>query len=112
VGVSVSNDYGCEVTDAVVISIVNCALSTSDIAVENKWSISPNPISSLATLNISGVSENSLCRVRDGSGRIVQSLAVTDKMILHDSDLRAGIYLGEVLGERGVVVWNTRAIVQ
>ena len=112
VGVSVSNDYGCEVTDAVVISIVNCALSTSDIAVENKWSISPNPISSLATLNISGVSENSLCRVRDGSGRIVQSFAVTDKMILDVSDLRSGIYLVEVLGERGAVVWNTRAIVQ
>jgi hypothetical protein len=112
VGVSVSNAYGCEFTDAVVISIMNCALSTSDLAVENEWSLSPNPMSSSATLNIGGVIENSLCRVRDGSGRIVQSIEVTDKMMLDVSDLRSGIYLVEVLGERGAVVWNTRAIVQ
>ncbi|MDE0722025.1 MAG: T9SS type A sorting domain-containing protein [Flavobacteriales bacterium] len=112
VGVSVSNDYGCEATDAVVISIVNCALSTSDIAVENEWSISPNPMFNSATLNLSGVSENSLCRVRDGSGRIVKSFKVTDKMQLDVSDMSSGIYLVEVLGESGAVVWNTRAIVQ
>ncbi|MBT6175113.1 MAG: T9SS type A sorting domain-containing protein [Flavobacteriales bacterium] len=112
VGVSVSNDYGCEVTDAVVISIVNCALSTSDIALENEWSISPNPMLNSATLNLSGVSENSLCRVRDGSGRIVMSFEVTDKMQLDVSDMSSGIYLVEILGERGAVVWNTRAIVQ
>ena len=112
VGVSVSNAYGCEFTDAVVISIMNCALSTSDLAVENEWSLSPNPMSSTATLNISGVTENSVCRVRDGRGRIVQSFEVTDQMRLDVSNLNSGIYLVEVLGERGNVVWNTRAIVQ
>jgi len=112
VGVSVSNAYGCEFTDAVVISIMNCALSTSDLAFENEWTLSPNPMVSSATLNISGVSENSLCRVRDGSGRIIQTFEVTDKMILDVSALSSGIYLVEVLGERGAVVWNTRAIVQ
>jgi len=112
VGVSVTNDYGCEATDAVVISIVNCALSTSDIAVENEWSISPNPMFNSATLNLSSVSENSLCRVRDGSGRIVKSFKVTDKMQLDVSDMSSGIYLVEILGESGALVWNTRAIVQ
>lgn len=112
VGVSVTNDYGCEATDAVVISIVNCALSTSDIAVENEWSISPNPMLNSATLNLSSVSENSLCRVRDGSGRIVKSFKVTDKMQLDVSDMNSGIYLVEILGESGALVWNTRAIVQ
>lgn len=111
-GVSVTNDYGCEATDAVVISIVNCALSTSDIAVENEWSISPNPMLNSATLNLSSVSENSLCRVRDGSGRIVKSFKVTDKMQLDVSDMNSGIYLVEILGESGALVWNTRAIVQ
>ena len=111
VGVSVSNEYGCELTDAVVISIINCALSTSDIAYENDWNLYPNPILNSALLNLDGVSDHSFCRVRDGSGRIIKSFEVTDQTQFDVSDLSSGIYLVEVLGEKGVLLWHSRAIV-
>lgn len=112
VGLSVSNEYGCELTDAVIISIINCELSTSDIAIKNDWSLFPNPILNSAILNLDGVSDHSLCRVRDGSGRIIMSFDATSKMQFDVSDLSSGIYLVEVLGEKGDLVWHTRAIVQ
>tara|TARA_B100000780_G_scaffold166064_1_gene116192 strand:- start:12533 stop:14446 length:1914 start_codon:yes stop_codon:yes gene_type:complete len=111
VGVSVSNEFGCEVTDAVVVSIMNCALTASEISTENVWSISPNPISGSAMFHLRGLNENSLCRVRDGGGRIVKTFQVTDQMQLDVSDLSSGIYLVEVMDGNGSLVWNSRAIV-
>ncbi len=112
IGLAVSNSYGCESTDAVVVSIMNCALSASEMNIGPEWTIAPNPMTSNSTLYLEGVAEGSVCRVRDGSGRIIKTFAAINAMKLDVSDMSSGIYLLEVLGENGNVVWTSRAVVR
>ena len=112
VGVTVSNYYGCEVTDAVVITIMNCDLAISDVEGGGNWSISPNPISGYSILKLDGVGDNSKCIVRDASGRIVKEFAVSPVTYFEASDLRPGVYMIEIQDVKGRSVWHSRAVIQ
>jgi hypothetical protein len=111
IGVSVTNDYGCELSDAIVVTVVNC-VGTDEISGSDQWMISPNPISSSATLSLEGVDQNSFCVVRDVRGRIVFTEEAYDMMVLDASRLESGVYFVEVLDSKGAMVWHSRAIVQ
>jgi hypothetical protein len=111
IGVSVTNDYGCELSDAIVVTVVNC-VGTDDLNGMDQWSIAPNPLNSSATLRLDGVEQNSMCVVRDIRGKIVSSEMATDMMVWDASKLESGIYVVEVVNSNGAIVWNSRAIIQ
>ena len=112
VGLSVTNAYGCERSDAVVITVVNCALSTSNIEGDSDWSLSPNPVTDVALLTLKGIAEGSMCHVRDASGRIVRTFPVTQTTIFDSSGLESGVYIFGVNNDQGVSVWHSRVVVQ
>jgi hypothetical protein len=112
VGLSVTNAYGCESSDAVVITVVNCALSTSNIEGDTHWSLSPNPVTDFAVLTLKGVAEGSVCKVRDASGRIVQVFPVTQTTTFDASGLESGVYIMDVHNDQGASVWHSRVVVQ
>ena len=110
IGVSVTNDYGCELTDIVIVTVQNCV--GIDEEEFSNWSIYPNPLQVSATINLEGIDNNSLCQIRDSRGRIVDSIQATDITVWDASKLNAGLYLVEVLNENGVAVWHSKAIIQ
>ena len=110
VGISVENEFGCELSDAVVITVVNCA-GVSEEAFSS-WGLSPNPTSSALSLNIDGVQPGSSVIIRDYHGRTVFHANATSNMTLDVSMLNSGFYLVEVADERGSVVWQSKAIVE
>jgi hypothetical protein len=112
VGLSVTNAYGCESSDAVVITVVNCALSTSNIEGATHWSLSPNPVTDFAVLTLKGIAEGSVCNVRDAGGRIVQVFAVTQTTTFDASGLESGVYIIDVQNDQGGSVWHSRVVVQ
>jgi hypothetical protein len=111
VGVSVSNNDGCQSSDAIVVTVMNCA-AIDDISGTKEWTIYPNPISHVATFNFEGVKENSTCIVRDASGRMVTSFAALPMTTFEASDYESGIYMLEVVDGNGVSVWHSRAVIQ
>ncbi|PCJ82271.1 MAG: hypothetical protein COA49_01885 [Bacteroidetes bacterium] len=112
VGVTVTNFFGCEVTDAVVITIINCGLSISNVENRSDWNISPNPFSKSSVLHLDGVGENSKCIVRDGRGRIVKEFSISPLTYFEASDLKSGVYFVEIVDEKGISLWNSRAVIQ
>lgn len=112
VGLSVTNAYGCESSDAVVITVVNCALSTSNIEGDSDWSLSPNPVADFAVLKLKGVADDSVCHVRDASGRIVQAFPVSQTTTFDASGLESGVYMIDVQNNQGESVWHSRIVVQ
>ena len=110
IGVSVTNDYGCELTDIVIVTVQNCV--GIDEEEFSNWSIYPNPLQASATINLEGIDNNSLCQIRDSRGRIVDSIQATDITVWDASKLNAGLYLVEVLNENGVAVWHSKAMIQ
>ena len=110
IGVSVSNSYGCELSDAVVVTVVNCADIDEDQAIS--WSLFPNPIEGEATLNLKGIDPNSLCHIRDTRGRIVLTTQALETATINASSLEAGVYMIEVVNDRGMVVWHSKAIIK
>ena len=109
IGVSVTNDYGCELSDAVVVTVVNCVGIEEELI--SNWNIYPNPLNSTATINLEGVGSNALCQIRDARGRIIDSMQAMQSTTWDASNLDAGIYLVEIVNENGVV-WHSKAIIQ
>ena len=110
VGVSVTNSYGCELSDAVVVTVVNCVgIKEEEMA---NWTIYPNPLNFSATLNLEGINSNSLCQIRDARGKIIESMQAMETTFWDASKFDAGIYLVEVINENGVVIWHSKAIIQ
>ena len=112
VGLSVTNAFGCESSDAVVITVVNCDLSTSNFDRAQDWSFSPNPVTDYAQMTLNGVANGSVCDVRDASGRIVQTFPAMQSMTFDASGLTPGIYMIDVNSGHGVSVWHSRIVVQ
>lgn len=110
VGLSVVNEYGCELSDAVVVTVVNCASVSEEFA--SSWGLSPNPASTDVRLDLSGVTPGSTVIMRDYSGRIVSRDMATELMIWDISKLSSGLYLVEVLDESGQMIWQTKAIIK
>ena len=110
IGVSVSNEYGCELSDAVVVTVMNCVGIEEEIS--EQWSLYPNPTNGISTLNLEGVDNNHLCKIRDAAGRIIHSTQAQELTVFDAANFEAGIYLIEVLDNRGAVVWHSKAIVQ
>ena len=110
IGVSVANSYGCELSDAVVVTVVNCANIEEDQA--TAWSLFPNPNDGEATLNLKGINSNSLCQIRDTRGRIVLTTQALETTTINASTLEAGVYMVEVVNDRGMVVWHSKAIIK
>lgn len=110
VGLSVENEFGCELSDAVVVTVVNCA----DISEESisSWGLSPNPASTDLTLNINGVVAGSTVIMRDISGRVVNRELASQLMVWDVSKLNSGLYLVEVLDEEGQMIWQSKAIIK
>ena len=112
VGVSVTNAFGCESSDAVVITIINCPLSASNLEGIGEWSFAPNPVTDYAVLKLNGISEGSICNVRDASGRIVQTIPASQSTYFDASGLESGVYIIDVEGDNGQSVWHSRVVVQ
>ena len=110
IGLSVTNDYGCELSDAVVVTVHNCA--SIDEELMSAWGVFPNPVTYSATLKLDGVAANSTCQIRDSRGRVIESMQASENLVWDASNLEAGVYLVEVLNENGVVVWHSKAIIQ
>ena len=110
IGLSVTNDYGCELSDAVVVTVHNCA--SIDEELMSAWGVFPNPVTYSATLKLDGVAANSTCQIRDSRGRVIESMQASENLVWDASNLEAGVYQVEVLNENGVVVWHSKAIIQ
>ncbi|GEM_PF-172137 len=110
IGVSVTNEFGCELSDAVVVTVINCVgIEEADLA---NWSVYPNPLSSISTINLEGVDSNSLCQIRDASGRLVNQFTASSTTVWDASGLETGVYLIEVINSEGAVIWHSRAVIQ
>jgi hypothetical protein len=112
VGVSVSNAFGCESSDAVVITIINCDLSASDLNGTGEWSFAPNPVAESAVMLLDGVTEGSICNVRDARGRLIQTFYATARTHFDASRLETGVYMIDVEDENGLSIWHSRIVVQ
>jgi len=110
IGVSVSNEYGCELSDAVVVTVYNCVGIEEEMS--EQWSLYPNPTSGISTLYLEGVDNNYLFKIRDSAGRIIHSTQAQVLTYFDASNYEAGIYLIEVLNDRGALVWHSKAIIQ
>lgn len=110
VGLSVVNEYGCELSDAVVVTVVNCAGVEENGP--SSWGLSPNPASTSMQLNLSGVTPGSRVVVRDYQGRVVMNQSASPTIQWDVTTVGSGFYLVEVINESGVVVWQSKAIVE
>ena len=105
-----TNEFGCELSDAVVVTVINCVgIEEADFA---NWSVYPNPLSSISTINLEGVDSNSLCQIRDASGRLVNQFTASSTTVWDASGLETGVYLIEVINSEGAVIWHSRAVIQ
>ena len=91
-------------------TVMNCVGIEEEIS--EQWSLYPNPTNGISTLNLEGLDGNYLCQIIDAAGRIVYSTQAQELTVFDAANYEAGIYLIEVLDDRGAVVWHSKAIIQ
>ncbi len=107
--VAVTNEFGCQGYDTIIVEIYNDASVSSYPNAE--INVYPNPAQSSITLKAEGVNENLRMEILDLRGRLViqQDLTVHHNTIKEQVDiskLAKGNYIVRLLGEQGV--WNSK----